>query len=66
MNECYARDISQKIISAKLARQSSGYITASHIAYGYKLSDDKKVLLLTKIPLLLLKKYLNGDYPVYQ
>jgi DNA invertase Pin-like site-specific DNA recombinase len=56
MNECYARDISKKIISAKTARQSSGYITTSHIAYGYKLSEDRKSLVINEDTAPVVKK----------
>jgi len=46
MNEFYSRDISKKIISGKNARRKEGFITTNRIPYGYKLSDDRKQLII--------------------
>ncbi len=46
MNEFYSRDISKKIIAGRNARRKEGFITTSHIPYGYKLSEDKRQLVI--------------------
>ncbi len=56
MNEFYSRDISKKIISGKNARRKEGFITTSHIPYGYKLSEDKRQLVVNNETAPVVKK----------
>ena len=41
VNAMYAKDMSKKILAAREAKQKSGNITLSKVAFGYVRSEDK-------------------------
>ena len=45
IHEYYSRDLSKKIKSAKLQKQLSGKAVSKNCLYGYKLNDERKVVI---------------------
>ncbi|MBR1444940.1 MAG: recombinase family protein, partial [Firmicutes bacterium] len=64
MNECYARDISQKVKTGLRARMQAGLIISAKNPYGYIISDDRTHLIIDEETAPIVRKifewYISG------